>query len=241
MSSNTTTQARPLPRLLDLFSGAGGCAVGYNRAGFDVVGVDLADQPRYPFPFARADALAVMDRLLAGGDVDGWRLSDFAVIHASPPCQRWAQATLSQRRSGKEYPDLLTPLRSRLARVTVPWVLENVPGAPLRPDFRLCGCMFGLELPGVGQLRRERWFETSWHAFGFQMPHRHWGHAISIAGHGTPAWMRARTGHIGVADWRHVMDISWTTRQELTEAVPPAYTELVGARLLSHMTARRVA
>ena len=239
MTVNVHGPARP--RLLDLCGGAGGGAVGYHRAGFDVVGVDLVPQPRYPFAFIEGDALEVMDRLLAGGDLDGWRLADFAAVHASPPCQRWAQATLGQRRAGKTYPDLLTPLRPRLARLSVPWVMENVPRAPLRPDYKLCGCMFGLELPGVGQLRRERWFETSWHAAASQMPHRHWGPAISIAGHGTPQWMRARTGHVGVATWRQVMGVSWTTRQELTEAVPPAYCELVGARLLDHISARRAA
>ena len=229
------------PKVLDLFSGAGGAGMGYYRAGFDVVGVDLVSQPRYPFPFVQGDALEVMDRLLAGGDVDGYRLGDFAAIASSPPCQAWSQATLSQRRAGKVYPDLLTPLRPRLGSAALPWVIENVPGAPMRPDFRLCGCMFGLELPDVGQLRRERWFETSWHAAVVPMPHRHWGAAISIAGHGTPAWMRARTGHVGVAEWRQVMGVGWTTRAELTEAVPPAYTALVGRALRGHMTARRAA
>jgi DNA (cytosine-5)-methyltransferase 1 len=229
------------PWLLDLFSGAGGCAAGYHRAGFEVVGVDLAPQPRYPFAFIQGDALDVMDRLLAGQSVSGVGLGDFAAIAASPPCQLWSQATLGQRRAGKVYPDLLTPLRPRLAGVTVPWVIENVPGAPLRPDFRLCGCMFGLELPGVGQLRRERWFETSWRAFGFQAPHQHRGPAISVAGHGTPQWMRARTGHVGVAEWREVMGIGWMRREELTEAVPPAYTEHVGERLLEHLAAREAA
>jgi hypothetical protein len=97
--------------------------------------------------------------------------------------------------------------------------------------------MFSLELPGVGQLRRERWFETSWHELTFQAPHRHWGPAISIAGHGTPQWMRAKTGHIGVAEWRKVMQIGWMARHELTESVPPAYAEHVGARLLEHLAA----
>lgn len=229
------------PRLLDLFSGAGGCASGYHRAGFDIVGVDLVPQPRYPYAFIQGDALEVMDRLLAGKAVSGVRLRDFSAIHASPPCQFKALATLRQRLVGKEYPDLLTPIRPRLGASGLPWVIENVPRAPLRPDFRLCGCMFGLELPGVGQLRRERWFETSWRAAGFPVPHRHWGPAISIAGHGTPAWMRAKTGHIGVAEWRQVMRIGWTTRQELTEAVPPAYTELVGTQLLDLVTTRRAA
>ena len=229
------------PLLIDLCSGAGACAVGYHRAGFDVVGVDVVAQPRYPYAFVQGDALGVMDRLLAGGDVEGYRLGDVAAVAASPPCQAWAQATLSQRRAGKVYPDLLTPMRPRLEASGLLWVIENVPGAPLRPDYKLCGCMFGLELPGVGQLRRERWFETSWHAAGFQMPHWHWGPAISIAGHGTPQWMRAKTGHVGVAAWRQVMQIGWMTRQELTEAVPPAYTELVGRTLLGHITATRAA
>ena len=209
------------PKLLDLCSGAGGAGAGYHRAGFDVIGVDVVPQPRYPFPFIEAGAIEVLDRLLAGGDVAGYQLGDLAGIDSSPPCQAWSQATLSQRRAGKVYPDLLTPLRPLLEASGLPYVIENVPGAPLRPDFKLCGCMFGLEIPAVGQLRRERWFETSWHEFGFQMPHRHWGPAISIAGHGTPQWMRARTGHIGATTWRQVMDVSWTTRQELTEAVPP--------------------
>jgi len=229
------------PLLLDLFCGAGGAGSGYRRAGFDILGVDLVDQPRYPFTFIQGDALEVMDQLLAGGDAGGYRLRDVCAIHASPPCQRWAQATLGQRRVGKEYPDLITPLRPRLARVAVPWVMENLPGAPLRPDIRLCGCQFGLTLPGVGYLKRERWFETSWRGFYLEMPHRHAGHAISIAGHGTPAWMRAKTGHIGVAEWRQVMGIDWTTRDELTEALPPAYTRYVGGLLLEHLESEAAA
>ncbi len=230
------------PFLLDLFAGAGGCAAGYHRAGFEVVGVDLAPQPRYPYAFIQGDALEVMDRLLDGETVSGARLADFDAIHSSPPCQFKALATLSQRLAGKEYPDLLTPMRPRLEASGLPWVIENVPDTPMRPDLKLCGCMFGLELPGRGlQLRRERWFETSWRAFGFQMPHRHHGYAISIAGHGTPQWMRAKTGHVEVAEWRQVMGISWTTRDELTEAVPPAYCEHVGALLLEHLAAREAA
>jgi len=222
------------PRLLDLFCGAGGVSAGYVRAGLDVVGVDIRPMPRYPFTFIQGDALKLMDRLLAGETVAGWRLGDFDAIHASPPCQKWA---LASRYNGRDYPDLITPVRARLAKVPVRWVIENVPRAPVRPDFRLCGCMFGLELPDVGQLRRERWFETSWHAVAAELPHRHRGPAISIAGHGTPQWMRAKTGHVGVAKWRQVMRIDWMRREELTEAVPPAYAEFVGKRLLEHMAA----
>jgi DNA (cytosine-5)-methyltransferase 1 len=221
------------PRLLDAYCCAGGAGTGYFRAGFHVTGVDKEPQPNYPFRFVQADALEVL--------ADRKFLAQFDAIHASPPCQFRALATLSQRRRGKEYPDLITPTRPLLEASGLPWVMENVPGTPLRPDIRLCGCMFGLELAGIGYLKRERWFETSWHAFGLEMPHRHRGHAISIAGHGTPAWMRARTGHIGVGEWRRVMGIDWTTREELTEAIPPAYTEFVGARLIERLEAEGAA
>jgi DNA (cytosine-5)-methyltransferase 1 len=222
------------PRLLDAYCCAGGAGVGYGLAGFDVTGVDNRPQPNYPFRFIEADALEVL--------ADRKFLAQFTAVHASPPCQFRALATLSQRRRGKEYPDLIGPTRELLtANFTGPWVIENVPGAPLRPDIRLCGCMFDLTLPGIGYLKRERWFETSWHGFYLEIPHRHRGHAISIAGHGTPAWMRTKTGHIGVAEWRQVMGISWTTRAELTEALPPAYTEMIGRLLLDRLASEAAA
>ena len=222
------------PRLLDVYSCGGGAGFGYHLAGFDVTGTDKEPQPNYPFEFIQADALEVL--------ADRKFLAQFDAVHTSPPCQHKALATLSQRLAGAEYPDLIGPTRSLLeANFDGPWVIENVPGAALRPDIRLCGCQFGLTLPGIGYLKRERWFETSWRAFGLEMPHRHTGHAISIAGHGTPSWMRTRTGHIGVAEWRKVMGIDWTTREELTEALPPAYTAFVGARLLEHLAAEEAA
>jgi DNA (cytosine-5)-methyltransferase 1 len=225
--------------LLDLFSGVGGGARGYQRAGFYVIGVDKIPQPRYAGDaFIQFDAIEFLVRLLAGEEVAGWRLEDFAAIHASPPCQRWA---LASRYNGREYPDFITPARWLLQHVTVPWVIENCPTAPLRPDIKLCGCMFALEIeiPGVGvcQLRRERWFETSWNDRGLIPPHDHHGPAISIAGHGTPSWMRKRTGHVRVEFWRQVTGIDWTTRDELTEAIPPAYGEYLGERLREHMRA----
>lgn len=220
--------------LADFYSCAGGAAEGYHRVGFGVVGVDKEPQPNYPFRFIQADALdALADRDF---------LTQFDAAHASPPCQHRALATLSQRLAGAEYPDLIGPTRTLLeANFAGPWVIENVPGAALRPDIRLCGCQFSLTLPGIGYLKRKRWFETSWHGFYLEAPHRHVGHAISIAGHGTPGWMRGKTGHVGVAEWRKVMGIGWTTRDELTEAIPPAYTEHVGALLLEQLTSGRAA
>lgn len=114
-----------------------------------------------------------------------------------------------------------------------------MPGAPLRPDVKLCGCYFGLEVPGTGQLMRERWFETSWHAVARLPPHDHHAPAISIAGHGTPAWQRRITGHVPVAVWRQVMGIDWTTREELAQAVPPADGLFMGTLLIQHLETRK--
>ena len=219
------------PKLLDVYSCAGGAGFGYDLAGFEVTGVDRDPQPNYPFEFIRADALEV----LADRDF----LARYSAVHTSPPCQFKALATLSQRLAGAEYPDLIGPTRALLeANFDGPWVIENVPRAPIRPDLKLCGCQFGLTLPGVGYLKRLRWFETSWHGFYLEMPHVHRGRAISIAGHGTPSWMREKTGHIGVAEWRQVMGVDWTTRAELTEALPPAYTRHVGSLLLERLAAK---
>ncbi len=217
------------PRLLDGCCCAGGAAAGYARAGFEVTGVDHADQPRYPYAFIKADILDV----LADQDF----MSQFAAAAISPPCQKWA---LASRHNGREYPDLIDPVRQRLLRLRrpVPWAIENVPGAPVRADFALCGCMFDLEVPGVGQLRRERRFETSWRAKVSLPEHDHHGPSISIAGHGTPSWMRKKTGHIGVRVWREVMGIDWMRREELTEAIPPAYGFFAGQLLMEQVMAR---
>jgi DNA (cytosine-5)-methyltransferase 1 len=214
-------------RLLDLGCCIGGASAGYELAGFEVTGVDIVDRPRYPGEFIRADALT-------------FPLEGYDAIHWSAPCQRWSQATLGQRRRGKVYPDLITPMRPRLIAAGVPYVMENVPKAPLRHDLELCGCMFYREIPGVGQLRRLRKFELSWQPVTETLAHRHVLPAISIAGHGTPAWQREITGHIGVAVWRQVMGIDWPVRRdELTEAIPPAYTAYIGRLLRAHLDACR--
>lgn len=199
--------------------------MGYHRAGFDVVGVDIAPQPRYPFESFRADALTFMSGLLAGDDLPGYyELDDFAAIHASPVCKRYSVVTPARVRDS--HPDQIGPVRELLARSGRPWVIENVPGAPLRPDLKLCGCMFGL--PG---LKRERWFETSWHAFGLRQPCDHREPVITVSGTGAGN-QHARHGHVGFADWRRVMDIDWMTGKELSQAIPPAYSEHIGRQLL---------
>jgi DNA (cytosine-5)-methyltransferase 1 len=240
------------PRLLDLFCGAGGCSVGYERAGFDVVGVDLHPQPNYPFEFHCQDALRVLsgekDHPEGGAGIDPdvmevwydeWRqlrLDRFDAIHASPPCQAYSQAALGQRNAGKEYPDIVAETRDLLNATGLPWVIENVPGAPMRPDLRICGCMVGLEL------RRVRWFETSWHAFELAEPCHHPHPVVSVVGHGTPSWVRAQLGfNPSIAHYRAAMGIDWMNRNELSQAIPPAYTERVGRLLMAEINARAAA
>jgi len=199
------------PLLLDLFCGAGGAAVGYHRAGFDVIGVDIDPQPHYPFEFVQADAMT-------------YPLEGFNAIHASPPCQAFTNARVIH---GREHPDLLTPTRERLAETPVPWVIENVPGAPMRPDLKLCGCQFALR-SDRGMLARERWFEFHRPMFAMRPKCWHPDAIISVFGHG---------GHVyhGVEDWRQVMGIDWMTRDELAQAIPPAFTEHVADYLLSEL------
>lgn len=190
-------------RLLDLFCGAGGAAMGYHRAGFDVVGVDIRPQPNYPFEFHRGDALT-------------WPLQGFDAIHASPPCQAYANVT-AWRGERVNHPDLLPAVRARLVHCGVPWVIENVDGSPMTPDFILCGSMFGLKV------RRHRWFLTSW--AGFEL---------------VPSCQHTRLlpfMHKGERAYADAMGCHWMTSHEAREAIPPAYTEWLGGRLLERLEA----
>jgi DNA (cytosine-5)-methyltransferase 1 len=208
------------PRLLDLFCGAGGAAVGYHRAEFDVTGVDIRPQPNYPFEFIQADALT-------------YPLDGFDAIHASPPCQAYSVAAQSRRNAGKVYPDLVAATRAALNATGRPWVIENVKGAPIRPDYKLCGCQFGLKL------RRERWFEVSWPQAHLIPPCYHPEPVVSVVGHGTPTWVREKLGYNPtIADYRAAMGIDWMNRDELSQAIPPAYTQFIGEQLLASLGVR---
>ncbi|WP_316574242.1 DNA cytosine methyltransferase [Nocardia canadensis] len=208
------------PRLLDLYSAAGGASRGYHRAGFDVVGVDIAEQPDYPFEFHRGDAI---EFLLAHGH-------EFDAIAASPPCQASCTLTKGTNR-GREYPQLIPATRDALNRVGRPWVIENVQGAALRRDVVLCGEMFGL---GV---IRHRVFELG----GWSAPQpKHVPHRGRVAGCRHGQWHDGPYfavygdggGKGSVADWQRAMGIDWTTdRRSLAEAIPPAYTEWIGHQL----------
>lgn len=211
------------PRLLDLYCGAGGCARGYMDAGFSVFGVDIDPQPNYwADGFSRADALTVLR------DVEFVR--EFDAVHASPPCQRYIRSGNVDR---EKHPDLIPPTRALLERTGLPWVIENVPGAPMRADVVLCGSMFGL------RVRRHRWFEFSDGITRF--PPFACDHSQPVAGvyghphgeNGAYAGMLPGT----LESWSAAMGIDWMTTAELADAIPPAYTEWIGARLLESISA----
>ncbi len=221
------------PRLLDLFCGAGGAAMGYHRAGFEVVGVDIKLQKHYPFEFHQADAMT-------------YPLEGFDVIHASPPCQAFTALRTTWNAKQNIHFDLLTPTRHRLKNI--PHVIENVPGAPIRAVVMLCGTAFGLGT-GNAELRRHRYFESN-RTIGLTPPCSHGNRVIGVyGGHG-----RNRVRTIGVyggghgeshrskggcnyaaAEQREAMGIDWMTVDELSQAIPPAYTEFIGKQLMAHL------
>ena len=212
------------PRLLDLFSGAGGAAVGYHRAGFDVVGIDIAPQPSFPFAFIQADALN-----------PPVRLEDFDLIHASPPCQKHVAGLAAANTAlGRtlDHADLIGPTRDMLRASGRPYIIENVEGAPLLAPVRLCATSFGLPM------YRHRLFESNVLLMGRECEHdrqreaKYWtswrpngevrrAKVVQVYG-------QAAERHL----WAEAMDIDWMTPDEMTQAIPPAYTEWLGRQML---------
>jgi DNA (cytosine-5)-methyltransferase 1 len=231
------------PRLLDLFCGAGGASMGYHRAGFDVVGVDLnpAVGKRYPFEFHTADALDVLFTMLASPTLPDW-LADVIAVHLSPPCQDYS-VTASLHTA--EYPRLIGPVRDFATAIGLPYIIENVEGArrDMLNPIKLCGSSFGL---GV---RRHRLFETNWPiAWPPMCAHYLQPEPIDVTGTGGRRKdPRSGTRHPGggdsrkplnLAHAREVMGIDWMSRAELAESIPPAYTQFIGEQLLAHITER---
>ncbi len=214
-----------MPTLLDLFCCAGGAAAGYHRAGFDVTGVDIKPQPRYPFPFIQADVMSLTPEFIRQYDA----------VHASPPCQ--AYSDLASLFPDNDYPDLIASTRNLLNQSGIPYVIENVEGAPLRNYVTLCGTMF----PGLRVLRH-RLFESNvvitpltckphplCHTLDKRKAHYgktdEWTDFVSVNG----------GGNCSAAAARDAMGIDWMTKAELNEAIPPAYTEYIGKQVMQYV------
>lgn len=198
--------------------------MGYHRAGFEVVGVDINPHKHYPFEFHQADAFEYLTK----------HGREFDLIHASPPCQAFSSASIIHRNRGKKYDDLIEPIRSMLISINKPYVIENVPRAPLHNPIILCGTMFGL---GVF---RHRLFESNCFLFTPEHhPHNGKigdGKFFSVAG-GSGRWKCWGTVHRNVSkgtvkQWQEAMGIDWMIGKELTQAIPPAYTEFIGKQIM---------
>jgi len=213
-----------MPKLLDLFCKAGGAAKGYADAGFDVVGVDIKNQKRYPFEFIQADALEVMQ--------DKTFIDQFDFIHASPPCQTHSSTKHLRQAQGRTtskidlIPDTRQALNEILSRNRlIGYIIENVPGAPLIDPIQICGSYFGL---GV---RRHRLFESNLQLKGTRCRHKEQGRPVGIYGSmrdNIPSG--GRTAHT-MEEASQAMGIDWMIWTELVEAIPPAYTSHIGDQL----------
>lgn len=210
------------PRILDLFCCEGGASEGYRRAGFDVVGVDLDDRAAYPFPKLVGDVMDVGPDLLASGAFDA--------VHASPPCQSYTSfGRMWAGKGAHEYADLVGPVREMLHRSGLPFVLENVPNSPVRPEVRLCGSSFGL------RVRRHRNFEVGgFYVLSPPCDHHGQGAPIGVYGNGGPRNPGGRgRRYKDRAEASEAMGgLPWMTVRGMCEAIPPAYTEYLGAALL---------
>jgi len=213
-------------KILDLFCGAGGAAKGYHNAGFTVVGVDIKNQPRYPFEFIQCDAIEYLKS----------HHQEFDAIHASPPCQRYSVASKSHNGKADSHPDLVDPVRDVLKSRNIPWVIENVVGAPLINPITLCGTMFdGL------RVLRHRLFESDInliapvkcnpHPLCYTVDKRkpHYGKLNDM----TSFVMVNGGGNCSKAAASDAMGINWMTKAELNDAIPPAYTEYIGYQIRS--------
>lgn len=215
------------PILLDLYCGLGGAATGYHRAGFKVIGVDIKPQPDYPFQFYQEDVIEFLD------DWYYWSFGEVSAIHASPPCQRDAAITKGTNAHLRDdYPDLYPPTREWLEYLGVPYVIEN-PAA--RPDVVLCGEMFGLKV------LRHRRFELG----GWTMPKpkhvkhrgrvRGWRHGVYYDGPYYAVYGKGG-GKATLPEAREGLGIDWSVDyDQITEAIPPAYTEYIGKALLASL------
>lgn len=204
-----------MPRVLDLYCGAGGVSEGYRQAGFDVLGVDINPQKNYPFSFLQMNALDFRD------------FDKFDLIHASPPCQAYTRANWR----GREYPKLIEPTGELLIASDKPYIIENVKRSVLNNPTMLCGTMFGMN-NGYVELRRHRFFETS-----FELPETPYENcgvfpAYSVFGNGGTIFYGGENLGLPVAMQKELMGTWWMTVKEMSQAIPPAYTRWIGEQFL---------
>lgn len=205
-------------KVLDLFCGGGGASMGYHRAGYEVVGVDLKPGKRYPFTYLRQDVLTL----------DVSFLQQFDLIHASPPCQTFSITKNLRIAQGKQSDklDLVEPVRALLIASGKPYIIENVPGAPLINPITVCGSAFGLKV------RRHRIFESNVALRGTQCDHKAQGRPIGVYGSLRDEIPGGGKTANSIEEAREAMGIDWLIWTELVEAIPPHYTEYLGRQVL---------
>lgn len=236
--------------IIDLCCCAGAASRGYETAGFRVVGVDIEPQKNYPYPFIEHDAVELLESWADGENNYGIELDDIAAFHASWPCQGYSRMSNCRPGLAETYPRLIDLGRDLLNATGKPWIMENVIGAPLIDPVMLCGTMFGREL------YRHRLFEAN---FPLRAPvvrpgspasflsdfnkECGWPHVMpaSKAGHWRPGTVMSVAGHVSpMRKAREIMEIDWTTRKELVEAIPPYYAQYMGRQLRGELVRRGV-
>lgn len=245
------------PRLIDFFCCEGGASTGYSRAGFTVYGVDLFEdytQKRYPFPSFKGDAILALCRLLAGESLtfdngETLQLEDFVAAAGSPPCQAYS---ITKHSHNNEHPDLLGPVRYLMRQTGLPYVIENVPGAPLDNPLTLCGAEFNrIAQDDDGQwlyLKRHRLFESNVFLVGnggcrcAELKRRGYGVGGVYGGGSVDRTHAKEVRRGGYTPGKHIREqligADWMTLHGLSQSIPPAYTEHIGRQLVEHLEAQ---
>lgn len=204
------------PKILDLFCCQGGASKGYVDAGFDVVGIDIEDQPRYPYDFHQADALEYLEK----------NHHKFDAVHASPPCQNYTKARVLQN---NEHPDLIGPTRDLLDQIGKPYIIENVPHSPLKNPVLLCGSMFGIHT------YRHRLFESNVELTVPEHP-KHTRPNNKMGRMPKPGENMYLVGNfVGVPLAKDIMQAHWMNRYGLAQSIPPVYSHWLGSQLIEQL------
>lgn len=206
-------------RCLDLCCAGGGASFGYEQAGFEVTGVDIEFQPKYKSTFFQEDAIEFLKRYH----------HDYDFFHASPPCQEYSLSTKQFRMKGKQYPQLISQLRTEFIKIGKPYVIENVPGSPLLNPIMLCGTMFGLPT------YRHRLFESNVHLFQ-PMHEKHLQPNCRMGRKPKSNEFIQYVGHFsGIKIVQKFTGLHWLGQKELAQSIPPQYTYYIGLQIINHL------